>query len=78
MISEKDILDIICTEAIEYGGLPEIPGHQHGVTAAFHAAKRLGRGKQEDTGTDHPSRAPSVGYRIRVVKRADGSLRWED
>ena len=78
MISQKEMLDIICTEAIEHGGLQEIPGQQHGGRASFHEAKRGARATEENN-IGHPALdSPSLAYDLRLVREADGKLNWED
>jgi hypothetical protein len=78
MISQKELLNIVCTEAIEHGGLQEVPGQQHGGNTAFFAAKRPSRGGSEKHGTAAISKSPSIKYGLRLVKKADGTLEWKD
>ena len=78
MISHQEMLDIVCTEAIEYGGLQEIPGQQHGGRTSFHAAKRGARSPEENNIGRAATGSPSVEYDLRLVREADGSLTWED
>jgi|HubBroStandDraft_1064217.scaffolds.fasta_scaffold228410_2 hypothetical protein len=78
MISQKEMLDIICTEAIEYGGLQEIPGQQHGGRTSFHEAKRGARTTEENNIGHSASESPAVSYDLRLVREADGTLTWED
>ncbi len=78
MISQKEMLDIICTEAIEHGGVQEIPGQQHGGRTSFHDPKRGGRSTGENNTGRSGGDTPSVPYDLRLVREADGALTWED
>jgi hypothetical protein len=78
MISHQEMLDIVYTEAIEYGGLQEIPGQQHGGRTAFHAAKREARTNEENKVGRAAGGSPYVSYVLRLVRESDGSLSWED
>jgi hypothetical protein len=78
MISQKDMLNIICTEAIEHGGVPEISGLQQGGRVAFHAPKRPSRGSPQNCGSAPESESHKLNYTIRVVKKVDGTFKWED
>ena len=78
MISQKEMLNIICTEAVEYGGLQEIPGQQHGGRTAFHSAKRPSRKIEEGAGTQRQSDSRKMKYRLRLVKKANGTVEWVD
>ena len=77
MISRKILLNIIRTEAIEYGGVQEIPSQTHGAKLSYHSAKRAGRGP-EPLGNCGDSKVPSVLYDLRLVRQSDGSLQWKD
>jgi hypothetical protein len=77
MISQKQMLKIICTEAIEFGGLPEIPGQQHGGKTSYHASKRPARRPERPPGGRTRSGLPNVKYNFRVVKKADGTIEWK-
>ena len=79
MISQKEILNIICTEAIEYAGLQEVPGRQHGARSAFHSAKREGRAREHNNGGGAtPDPLPTVNHQLRLLKKADGTVYWKD
>lgn len=78
MISQKEMLNIVCTEAVEYGGLQEIPGQQHGGRAAFHSAKRQSRRTEEAAGIRRKSKSRRMTYQLRLVKKANGKVEWED
>jgi len=78
MISQKEMLNIICTEAIEYGGLQELPGQQHGGKTSFHSAKRESRGPEEINGSRPESDSSTVQYDIRLIRKTNGILQWKD
>lgn len=78
MISQKELLNIVCTEAIEHGGLQEVPSQQHGGNTAFFAAKRISRGGGEKRRTASISKSPTVKYGLRLVKNSDGTVEWKD
>jgi hypothetical protein len=78
MISQKEMLNIICTEAIEYGGLQEVPSQHHGGKNKFFSAKRAARGGQEDPGSLSSSGSPTVQYDLRLIKKDDGTFEWKD
>jgi hypothetical protein len=76
MIPLDDILNIICTEAFEHSGVPEVPDHKHGDRNNYAAAKREARGE-----TQHDARSPSgpldpLQYDLELVEESDGTLRW--
>jgi hypothetical protein len=78
MISHKEILDIVCTEAIEYGGLQEIPGHKDGAKLSFHSPKRGARGPETNDGGRPESQPLAIQYDLRLVQEEDGKLTWKD
>jgi len=78
MISQNELLDIICTEAIEYGGLQEIPGHKHGAKHSFHSAKRGARTPDDDTRDSEDLHLPPINYGLRLVMEENGFLVWKD
>jgi len=69
---------MVCTEAIEHGGLQEVPGQQHGGHTAFFAAKRISRGSSEQGRPASSSKSRTVKYGLRLVKSANGTLKWKD
>ncbi len=78
MISYQEMLEIVCTEAIEYGGLLEVPGHKHGAKQSFHSAKRGARGPTVCNGDRADADAPVLHYDLRLVVESDGTLEWKD
>lgn len=78
MISQTELLEIIFTEAVEHGGLQEVPGHKDGGTSSFHAAKREARGEGLSVDLSDPVNLPHVNYGLRLVRDPAGNVHWED
>jgi hypothetical protein len=78
MISHQEMLEIVCTEAIEYGGLQEVPWQKHGAKQSFHSAKRGARSSDVRNGDRSDTNAQAVEYDLRLVIRSDGTLEWKD
>jgi len=78
MISQKEMLNIIRTEAIEHGGLQEVPSQQHGGKTSFFSAKRPARGTEENRGSSPETDSPALECDLRLVKKADGTFEWQD
>jgi|GEM_PF-2158560 len=79
MISQQEIIDIICTEAIEHGGLQEVPRHKNGATQSYHSRKRDARGQNnqhEPKGEE--SELEPLSYDLRLISEDDGSFKWKD
>lgn len=78
MLSYEELLNIVCSEAVEYGGLQEVPGHKHGARHSYHAAKRGARDSEQGQAEHAESDVPPVQYALRLVRHEDGSMQWED
>jgi hypothetical protein len=78
MISHQEMLEIVCTEAIEYGGLQEVPGQKHGARQSFHSAKRGARGPDIFNRDRPDASAQTVEYDLRLIESPDGTLEWDD
>ena len=76
MISLKDILDIICTEAFEYAGIPEVPDHKHGAPQNYAAQKRDARGDIHDDTRSQSQQLPVIQYDLELVRQSDGTVDW--
>lgn len=76
MISLENILNIICTEAFEYGGIPEVPDHKHGAPQNYSALKRDARGAVENEPRANSEQFPDLQYDLELVQESDGTLRW--
>jgi hypothetical protein len=76
MITLDGILDIICTEAYEYGGIPEVPDHKHGAPQNYSAAKRDARGVVPDDSRSYSASIVKLRYGLELLQEADGKLRW--
>jgi hypothetical protein len=75
MISISRLVDIICTEALEYGGVQEVPDRSDGATESYHSQKRPARGGLENNLTGNDDRLPTVDYKLELIK-VDGKLEW--
>jgi hypothetical protein len=78
MISLENILNIICTEAFEYGGIPEVPDHKHGEPQNYSALKRDARGLVENDARSQSSHLPVLRYTLELVRDSDGKVRWHE
>lgn len=76
MIALENILNIICTEAFEYGGIPEVPDHKHGAPQNYAALKRDARGEDDSDATSHSAEFPLLQYDLELVLDEDNILRW--
>lgn len=76
MISLENLLNIICTEAFEYGGIPEVPDHKHGAISNFSTPKRDARGEFEHVSNPHSEQDSYLQYDLELVLESDGTLRW--
>lgn len=77
MISLKKLLDIVCTEAVEYGGLQEVPDRVDGAEEYYHSIKRNARGEFRN-GEQAPIDLPPIEYTLKLIEEEDGSLNWEE
>lgn len=78
MISIETLLGIICTEAIEFGGLLEVPDRMDGTSEYYHSAKRKARGDYE-RGEEKPTGIrPPIRYKLELIRAGDGTLHWEE
>jgi hypothetical protein len=78
MIPLDDLLNIICTEALEHSGAPEVPDHKHGATQNYSTEKRDARGSLSMDRTAYSSDLPPLRYDLELVRRPDGTLNWEE
>ena len=76
MIGQKEMLNIIRTEAIEHAGLQEVPSQQHGGRTSFHSAKRPARGMDENSEGPIALDSPSIECDLRLIKKVDGTFEW--
>lgn len=80
MLNPKTLLNIICTEAIEYSGQQEVPDNKHGANQNFHARKREARSSEAssppDIDTNHEEL--EMCYMNELVLGEDGRLEWVD
>jgi hypothetical protein len=78
MISRKEMLNIVRTEAIEHGGLQEVPGQQRGGKTSFHSAKRPSRGLEEHREGQQDTGSAEMECDLRLIKKPDGTFEWND
>jgi hypothetical protein len=78
MISHQEMLGIVCTEAIEYGGLQELPSQKHGAKQSFHSAKRGTRATSVVNGRSPICDSQPIEYDLRLIATPDGKLEWKD
>lgn len=76
MIALKNILNIICTEAFEDGGIPEVPDHKHGARENYSAAKRDARRYVEHDRSTRTGELSDLKYNLELVEDKDGTLHW--
>lgn len=78
MIALNNLLNIICTEALEHAGVPEVPEHKHGAAQNYSALKRDARGAPEKELLARTNGAAPLLYPLKLVRRSDGTLDWEE
>jgi hypothetical protein len=78
MLSIEELLGIICTEAIEHGGVQEVPAYKDGAKQSFHAAKRAARGPTASKNPRAARGSTTVKYRLRLVQERNGKLLWKE
>ena len=72
----RDILGMICSEAIEHGGIPEVPDNKHGAKNRYHSEKREARKSGSKNGSDKSDDSEKIDFRLKVVEDEDGTLEW--
>jgi hypothetical protein len=76
MIDLDDLLNIVCTEAYEYDGIPEVPDHKAGGSQSYFSPKREARGAAQLASGEAPTDEPSFEYDLELIKAPDGTLHW--
>ncbi len=76
MISLDNLLDIVCTEAIEHGGLQEVPDRADGTIEYYHSAKREARGEYKNGEQIDIISLPPMRYDLELIELEDGKLQW--
>jgi hypothetical protein len=76
MISLKNLLNMVCTEAFEYGGIPEVPDHKHGAPQNYSALKRDAREIVHEQTRVNSTEQPVLRYDLELIEEEDGTLRW--
>ncbi|HDL18496.1 MAG TPA: hypothetical protein ENH29_05535 [Bacteroidetes bacterium] len=72
MISIDDLLNIICTEALEYSGVQEVPDLQYGSTFYYHDSKRSAREANKTSEPLTSDELPPIAFTLEVVEGTDG------
>ena len=76
MIHPKNLLDMICTEAFEHSGIPEVPDQKSGAPQNYSAQKRDARGESPDVARVASSGRAVLHYDLELLEREDGTLEW--
>lgn len=76
MIALENLLNIICTEAFEYDGIPEVPDHKHGAPQNYSVPKRDARGLVHEGARSYSTEPPALRYDLELVEEPDGTLHW--
>jgi hypothetical protein len=76
MILSKNLLNMICTEAFEHSGIPEVPDDKHGAPQNYSAQKRAARGEFPDVAHVASSEQAVLRYDLELLEREDGTLEW--
>lgn len=76
MINPKHLLDMICTEAFEHSGIPEVPDQKHGAPQNYSAQKRDARGDIPDVARVASPEGAVLLYNLELLEREDGTLEW--
>ncbi len=72
MISINDLLNIICTEALEHSGVQEVPDQQHGNTFHYHNLKRGAREADNNLESVTSKMLPPISFSLEVIEGPDG------
>ena len=78
MIEIHNMLNIVCTEAVEDGGIPEVPDHVHGIAPNYWAPRRDARAAHVEEPRRKPENLPTFQYNLELVQDEDGKVRWYD
>ena len=79
MLTPGQLMDIICTEAVEFGGLQEVPEDKHGASQNYHSSKRDARGSNQlQQSSSMLEELPPIKCRLALREHPDGTLEWID
>ena len=76
MIALENLLNLICTEAFEHGGIPEVPDNKHGAPQNYASEKRDARGLARHDPPSQPKETPILRFDLELIEEKDGTLRW--
>jgi hypothetical protein len=78
MIPLEDMLNIICTEAFEHSGVPEVPDHKHGERHNYSSTHRDAREDNREPRRSAPQQMPPLQFDLELIQDEDGKLHWVD
>jgi len=78
MIPLDDMLNIICTEAFEHSGVPEVPDHKHGERHNYSSTHRDAREDNHQQRKSGPQQLPPLQFELELIRDEDGKLHWVD
>jgi hypothetical protein len=79
MIEIHNLLNIVCTEAFEDGGIPEVPDHVRDIAQPnYWAPRRDARSLQVEESLRTPQNLPTFQYNVEFVVDEDGKGYWYD
>lgn len=78
MIPLEDMLNIICTEAFEHSGVPEVPDHKHGERHNYSSTHRDAREDHQEQRRSGVQELPPLQFDLELIRDEDGNLHWVD
>ena len=78
MNSRSDILGMVCSEALEYGGVQEIPEHKHGTQHNYFSKKRSARTSDSIYSKNGKQKHKSVKISLKLIRNENGKIQWVD
>lgn len=78
MISIETLMNIICTESIEYGGLQEVPDRADGTIEHYHSLKRNARGEYKNGDQRIVKDLSPISFDLELIEDTQGRLHWEE
>lgn len=76
MVDLKNILGMVCTEAFEHAGIPEVPDHKHGAPQNYSALKREAREVLHPVVRPDSLQPTILRFDLELVQEPDGTLNW--
>ena len=78
MLSLETLLGIVCTEAIEHGGVQEVPDNKHGAPQYYHALMRAARDASSDVAPSSARNLKPIQFNLELVQTKEDGLAWEE